>query len=287
MSDETVEFIDWDTLVTWGAPTHMMKEWGGIVDPVNPMDQPLLRDQIEKNEIHEADYHFLGKIKNATQFVDVGGNCGQSINSYRLLNKTAQIVSFEPNPICYRILSAYTAEIPNLRTYPFGLSDSNAFLDLYTPVVDRLLITPLATTQREIYTTGWGLDWFAKNRHDRKIALYKEKLAFFQGDALDLRPSILKVDVEGAEMFTFRGFLNTIVKHRPIIMAENTHHPDFIEFFARIEYGPWQWDGHKLKQFDPNNWHRWGKAPDNTIYIHNDDVARHAQENGFDLEYLI
>lgn len=285
MTTEAAEFVDWETLSTWDEPTHMMKEWGGIIDPMNPMDQPLLRG-LERDKVHEEDFHFLGKIKTATQFVDVGGNCGQSINTYRLLNSDAEIVSFEPNPMCYRILTAYTGHLPRVRAYPFGLSDTTAFLELYTPIVDRLLITPLATTQRDLFVTGWGVDWFANNSHGRKFGIYREKLAFFQGDTFGLKPSIIKIDVEGAELLTLSGLVNTILKHRPIIMAENTHHPEFIEFFERLNYAPWQWADGKLNMFDPNDWSRWGKPPDNTIYIHRDDIDRHARENDLALTYL-
>ncbi|WP_242914423.1 FkbM family methyltransferase [Brevundimonas pishanensis] len=286
MDHEIAEFVDWETLCSWNEPTHMMKEWGGIVDPVRPMEQPLLLREEDRNKVHDEDFYFLAKFQNAKQFVDIGANCGQSINSYRLLNDHTPIISFEPNPVCYRILTAYTANLPKVRTYPFGLSDANAFLDLYTPVVDRLLITPLATTQRDLYRTGWGADWFANNRHGRDIAIFKERLAFFQGDSVDLRPDIIKIDVEGAELLTLNGLLKTILTNRPVILAENTHTPEYIDFFQMLNYSPWQWTGNALHQFDPNNIERWGKKPDNTIYIHNPDVERHARENDFELRYL-
>lgn len=286
MDNEIAEFVDWEMLCSWKEPTHLMKEWGGIVDPVRPMEQPLLLRGDERNKVHDEDFYFLGKFQNAKQFVDIGANCGQSINSYRLLNANTPIISFEPNPVCYRILTAYTAHLPKVRTYPFGLSDANAFLELYTPVVDRLLITPLATTQRDLYRTGWGADWFAKNRHDRDIAIFKEKLAFFQGDSVDLQPDIIKIDVEGAELLTLNGLLKTILKHRPVVLAENTHTPEYVEFFQMLNYSPWQWTNNALHQFDPNNIEHWGHKPDNTIYIHTPDVERHARDNDFELRYL-
>ncbi|WP_292051580.1 MULTISPECIES: FkbM family methyltransferase [unclassified Brevundimonas] len=286
MEIEIAEFVDWETLCTWDDPTHMMREWGGVIDPVKPMEQPLLQNPEISSKVHEEDFYFLGKFRNAQQFVDIGANCGQSINSYRLLNPHTPIVSFEPNPVCYRVLTAYTAHQPNVRTYPFGLSDTNAFLELYTPVIDRLMITPLATTQRDLYRTGWGADWFRNNRHERRIAIYAERLAFFQGDAFNLHPDIIKIDVEGAELLTLTGILKTILKHRPVIMAEGTHTPEYIEFFKMLDYSPWQWTNNALHQFDPNEIERWGKRPDNTIYIHNPDLERHARENGFEIRYL-
>lgn len=285
MSHEPAPFVEWDELCTWAEPTNSMKDWGGIIDPVRPMDQPLLNGKVDRNQVHEEDFYFLGKIRTATQFVDIGGNCGQSINSYRLLNSHTPVVSFEPNPHCFRILTAYTSHLPLLRTYPFGLSDTPAFLDLYTPIVDRLMITPLATTQKDLFVTGWGVDWLEKNRHGRAIGIYKERLAFGQGDSFGLKPSIIKIDVEGAELLTLKGLLNTILEHRPIIMAENTHGPEFIEFFARIGYSPWQWADEALRQFDPANPEKWGRIPSNTIYVHNDDIRRHASENDFQIVF--
>jgi FkbM family methyltransferase len=50
-------------------------------------------------------------------------------------------------------------------------------------------------------------------------------------DKFNLRPAILKVDVEGAEFSVFKGALHTISEHRPIIISE-------------IWRGPTKADGH-------------------------------------------
>lgn len=282
----TPDFVRWDDLCAWDAPTHMMKDWGGAIDPLHPMDQPAIRQNIADRLVHEEEFHFLGRIRTATQFVDIGANCGQSIVSYRALNAETPIVSFEPNPICFRVLCANGGQMPGVRAYPFGLSDANAFFELYTPVIDRLLMTPYATTDRELYRTGLGAKWLEENNHGRRTAIYFERLAFQQGDTFGLRPSILKIDVEGAELRVLHGMVRTILEHRPIIMTENSRMGEVVTFLRLLNYSAWQWVDGQLSEIDLADIWRWGKAPANILYLHDPDVDRHSRENGFALRRI-
>ena len=280
------DFVDWDELCSWDDPTHMMKSWGGVVDPCHPTHNPTIQQDIADHHVHEEEFHFLGMIRTATQFVDIGANCGQSIVSYRALNANTPIVSFEPNPICFRVLCANGGQLPGVRAYPFGLSDSNAFMDLYTPVVDRLLVTPFATTDRELYRTGRGAEWLAENSHARRTAIYPERLAFQQGDSFNLAPSILKIDVEGAELRVLHGMVRTILQHRPIIMTENSRMGEVASFLRLLNYSAWQWVDEQVSQIDLADILRWGKTPANVLYLHDPDVDRHARDNGFNLRRI-
>lgn len=275
------EIIGWDELCSWDDPTHMMKDWGGVIDPCRPMDQPAIRQNIEDRLIHEEEFRFLGMIRTATQFVDIGANCGQSIVSYRALNSDTPIVSFEPNPICFRVLCANGGQMNSVRAYPFGLSDANAFFDLYTPVVDRLLLTPYATTDPELYRSGLGAKWVSENKHGRRTAIYAERLAFQQGDSFGLKPSILKIDVEGAELRVIHGMVRTILENRPIIMTENSRMGEVSAFLRMLNYSAWQWVDGQIKEIDLTNIMQWGVVPANIIYLHDPDVDRHSRENGF------
>lgn len=286
MADVTPDFVTWDELCSWDAPTHMMKEWGGAVDPCRPTDNPTIQQNIADRLVHEEEFHFLGMIRTAKQFVDIGANCGQSIVSYRALNPDTPIVSFEPNPICFRVLCANGGQLPGVRAYPFGLSDSNGFMELYTPVIDRLLMTPYATTDRELYRTGRGAEWLTENDHGRRTAIYPERLAFQQGDSFDLTPSILKIDVEGAELRVLHGMVRTILQHRPIIMTENSRMGEVVRFLRMLDYSAWQWIDDQLSEIDLNDIIRWGKVPVNILYLHEPDVNRHAQENDFNLRRI-
>lgn len=286
MEPQVPELVDWDTLCAWEDPTHMIKSWRGAIDPVHPLQHVSMQDDIDQGLVHDDDFHFLGMLRSVPQFVDIGANCGQSITSYRTLNPDTPVISFEPNPICYRIMNMYGGMLPKVRTYPFGLSSSSGFMDLYTPVVDRLLVTPLATTRQELYQTGAGVGWLEQNSHGRRTAIYAERLAFLQGDAFDLTPGVLKIDVEGGELQTLHGLTKTILTHRPVIMVENSNFLEVMTFMNMLNYSPWQWVDGILSEMDVANPARWGSQSVNTIYIHGPDVERHARDSGFDIRKL-
>lgn len=279
MDWQTPDFVTWDELCSWDAPTHWMKTWSGLIDPLNPTIHDTLKSDLENRTIHEEDFGLLGRIRNVRQFVDIGANCGQSIVSYRALNSHTPIVSFEPNPLCFRTLCAFGGTLPNVRAYPFGLSSNDAFLELYTPVVDRLLVTPLATTMPDYYRTGAGVEWLKKHYDGHRVAIYAERLAFQHGDAFGLTPGIIKIDVEGAELAVVQGLANTIRDYRPLIMAENSRAMEVVNYLSGLNYEPWQWLNGALCKIDITNWDRWGAGPLNVIYAHVDRIDELAAEN--------
>lgn len=279
MDWQTPDFVSWDDLCAWAEPTHYMKAWSGIIDPVNPTVHETLKADLESRTIHEEDFGLLGRLRNVRQMVDIGANCGQSIVSYRALNSHTPVVSFEPNPLCYRTLCAFGGTLPNVRAYPFGLSEHDAFLELYTPVVDRLLITPLATTMADYYRTGAGVEWLKQHYDGHRVAIYAERLAFQHGDAFKLTPGIIKIDVEGAELSVLRGLVETIRSYRPLIMAENSRAMEVVQFLSELNYQPWQWIDGQLSQINVEDWGRWGASPLNIIYVHQDRIEELAVEN--------
>ncbi|AUN33978.1 hypothetical protein C0V82_26455 (plasmid) [Niveispirillum cyanobacteriorum] len=201
-------------------------------------------------------------------FVDIGANCGQSANSFRSLNGSATIFSFEPNPFCFSILSS--ARIDKFFPMPFGLSDRDEFADLLTPVIDRLLVTPLSTMDINRFAPGAMLDeWINKNHHDRARAFLRQRLAFGEGDRFNLKPEAVKIDVEGHELSVLRGLERTLWRHRPIIFLETNGAEGVDRFLRSMEYRAYtivhdDGDSAHIRAFSFGA----NKLPTNLIYIH-------------------
>lgn len=97
----------------------------------------------------------------------------------------------------------------NATTYlfPFGLSDQDAQLDYYPPQTDNL-----------------GTGSFIAANAGKTINHPPLTLEVRQGDQIvhdhDIRPSLIKIDVEGFEKFVFQGLIKTIATYHPTIIFE-------------------------------------------------------------------
>lgn len=174
---------------------------------------------------------------------DVGANMGW----YSLLIarhiKGCKIHAFEPIPDTYAYLKKNIDlnGIKNITAYPFGLSNTNEDLIFY------------------FYPEGSG-NASSANLSERLDA----KLVTCQVKKLDdvvyensLRVDFIKCDVEGAELFTFQGAMNTLQRDKPIVFTEMLrkwsakfdYHPnEIIKLFADIGYKCFYGDSIGLKE---------------------------------------
>lgn len=76
---------------------------------------------------------------------------------------------------------------------------------------------------------------------------------------IQLRPNIIKCDVEGAELLVFKGGAETLEKYKPIIQCEmlrkwakrfNYHPNDIISFLGKLGYECFTLHDGKLDRFE-------------------------------------
>jgi FkbM family methyltransferase len=149
----------------------------------------------------------LSKKKGA--FIDVGVNVGQTLLKLRGIDPAVDYIGFEPNPSCiYYAESLIRANaFLNCRIVPVGLLDKDTVLQLglnsetdpAASVVENF--RPGQKISRKIYVPV--------NRFDT----VDEKL---QIGAI----SIIKIDVEGAELEVLQGLVDTIKSKRPSVIME-------------------------------------------------------------------
>ena len=70
------------------------------------------------------------------QVIDVGANCGQSIDMYLELNPNCKIFAFEPNPRLAEDLKQRFSNNPNIQPFQLGISDTAGQKVFYENVFD-------------------------------------------------------------------------------------------------------------------------------------------------------
>ncbi len=143
-------------------------------------------------------------------FIDVGVNNGQTLIKIKTLDSLRTYLGFEPNPYCYN----YTRKLiqknyfQHCLLFPVGLSNQNNLVPLFHDT--------------EFASGASVLPDFRENKNRYKIV---QHVALMHGDEIikgqhlnDI--SILKIDVEGAEIEVLQGLQETIKKYRPIILLE-------------------------------------------------------------------
>jgi FkbM family methyltransferase len=144
-------------------------------------------------------------------FVDVGVNIGQTLVKAYSVFDNVHYIGFEPNPVCYNYSKQLIElnEFSNCAIVPIGIGAKDEVVQLL------FFSNDTADSSASII----------KDFRDEKTVVKKEFVPVFHGKALtQFLPSkvgsILKVDVEGAELEVIEGLKSWINETRPIIIIE-------------------------------------------------------------------
>lgn len=159
---------------------------------------------------------FFNKIldKEKGCFIDVGVHIGETLLQVKILEEDRQYLGFEPNPRCYY----YTDRLVEMNNFkdttimPIGLSYESKLLKMFAKSK-----TSSAATVVENFRSGdrHGEGW------EREVFF----VPVFDGDSCVTNVglsdvSIIKIDVEGAELDVIKGLRNTLKEYRPYILCE-------------------------------------------------------------------
>jgi len=145
-------------------------------------------------------------VRPGDTIVDIGANVGShSIPLAKMLGTTGRVYAFEPHPRTFAYLHANAALncLPNLHLYNLALGDREgeiAFTDERSDDLNRVLLH------------GSG-----------SITVPIKRLDSIESLA-DTAIHLLKIDVEGYELFVLRGASRTLLRTELIFLEANTRH---------------------------------------------------------------
>jgi FkbM family methyltransferase len=188
----------------------------------------------------------LKLIKPRSVVFDIGANIGWYTLNILLKHKGASVYSFEPIPSSYRYLIknlALNGQKTN-KVYNIGFSDENKKIKFYFDMK-----CAMASSMADL----------REDKNTISIACTVKRMDDFISSLRPLKKlDFIKCDVEGAELFVFKGAIQTIKKYKPIVFSEmlrkwsakfNYHPNEIINLFKGIGYRCFTISGKKLAEF--------------------------------------
>jgi len=160
---------------------------------------------------------------------DIGGNLGWYAIHIAKRRPRSRILCFEPLPKSYSYLNENIKlnNLSNISTFDFGFSDTEGAFDFY---YDPSL------------SVNASLANMSGSKETENITCIVKRLDDFRKEH---KVDFIKCDVEGAELFVFKGGADLIKNDCPIVFAEmlikwsakfNYHPNDIISFFSELGY---------------------------------------------------
>ena len=165
---------------------------------------------------------FVRQIRTARVFVD----CGAEFGFYmRLALKYGppdlRIIGFEPEQARCELLVESFAEAPNVEVYPYALADKQSTLTTTKPG-QGASITFAPTVRNERFPVA------QQAKLDVESVILDEFLR-------DVDVDVVKMDIEGAELYALRGMRRLLAKGKTTLFIE--FHPQYI---AQLEPGGYE-----------------------------------------------
>ena len=173
---------------------------------------------------HEKDFYGLidlFKTNHKGDFLDVGGNIGLSTIGFRSLGFIKnRIFIFEPNiNYCEEKLKIIKKKYNKTFFYPFGLSSQDKKLNIYTPIYNNKIFHFLSSSEKSYVIKKLKYHYKSKSKY---FKLNKNKITLKKYDNLKykIKPTFIKIDVEGHDHEVIYGMKKTIKKFKPVILIE-------------------------------------------------------------------
>lgn len=176
----------------------------------------ICRNEIkfEGIDINTENKFFINKVESILgddeTFIDIGSHIGETINTFieKVDGKFNQIIGFEPDTKAYKeLIGALDCKFKKyknkIKVHNCGVGESK--------------------------TVGYISNHLemANNIKLSETLYYKSKVDIITLDSLDtIEPSFIKIHAEGMEYDILKGSINTLIKHRPIIVITTYHSED-------------------------------------------------------------
>lgn len=173
-------------------------------------------------------YHYLIKkvIQPDFSIVDIGANLGYFSKNFARLTPKGKVVSIEPIPLFYEVLSILLRQYKHVAVHNVALGAEEGKVIMVLPTDDGIIRT--------------GLPHVAQN--DAELEKYQnQEVAIVRGSELlgNLEKiDYIKCDIEGYEWIVFQELEPLIAKHKPFVQLEigDENRENMLELFDRNGY---------------------------------------------------
>jgi FkbM family methyltransferase len=164
---------------------------------------PALRRELK--DAHALEVVLAAVLRQDSNAIDVGANQGVVLDSIVRIAPTGKHLAFEPIPVLHESLVARFPTVDVRRNALSDVADDTEFT--------HVLNAPAYSGLRQ------RNDLPASARDVQRIPVRTERL----DDLLDdgYIPTLVKIDVEGAELQVLRGAIETLARNRPFVLFEH------------------------------------------------------------------
>ena len=202
---------------------HMTPEWRWVDGSID--GQPF-RLKVNTDEVYGYLFYMCGVLEPEVTylikrllpsrhfFLDIGANVGYYTVLAAMINPECRIHSFEPSPSTFGVLSenASANHLLNVQVHQIALGDKTGTLK-FNIYADQAFNSP-ATGNNDNHH-------FFKNGPTQVIDVPSVRLDDFLAEHHFPQPDIVKLDVEGFELFVLRGAGNLLTsENSPILLCE-------------------------------------------------------------------
>jgi FkbM family methyltransferase len=213
--------------------------------------------------------------------IDIGANFG--LWAYwcsRAVGPTGKVYSFEPIPFTartFRLIARALGFSGNVELVAKGCGETAGTVAFTVPVMDTGAISAGLVHMRGRNDARPGKEKHA--RFDKTKEVECEVVAIDDFLPNIERLSLLKCDIEGADLYALRGATKTLKKHKPVVIVEIT--PWFLEgfglsvadvvgFFDELGYRCYRYDDGGRLLPTPTD----AIVEDNWVFVHPDNDSR-------------
>ena len=247
-----------------------------------------IRDMLARAELHDEDYIIFRAFTDPSETIlDIGASWGYSVGSIWASGSQCSIISFEPLQLCRDCLDQIRHLNPDRYDFQIvGLGSETGTVRFVTPIVNGTALTALTSADPSIHKKGLQqnirdhIDRWMGGMNDVTLRLYE-----FQGNIRRLddelsenvftvpvkRIAAIKIDAEGFERQVLQGSIETLKKHKPLIMAESGNRtPGVQDMLASFGYFYAERSGDRLIPVSGIT------NAMNGFFVHHDNVARYS-----------
>jgi FkbM family methyltransferase len=151
-------------------------------------------------------------LDEGTSFVDVGANIGQTLLKLRSLQPDMPYIGIEPNPACVFYLQQLIRQnhFNNCQIIPAGVYTQASLLSL------NFLQEDDADSSASVVPTRIDEIKGARQAHYVPLLPFDSIISHLDCGHI----SVIKIDVEGAELEVLQSMVSVLSKHRPILLLE-------------------------------------------------------------------